>query len=187
MCSRWLGGLVAAFILIIAHVRGRVGLSSEVYDRTKSVSEVIRTRSVCPPSGPKLRSRGAPGAAGGCGCELDHRAMCSLILGCPDLPDSGGEDVSSSEAPRHAALFTTVSKSRRATGARSRAHLRNGMSAQLTYLPSIRIRPRVARFTPDSGVQLAVRRAYRAGLLPLLSFGPGPPRDRTVHLIRPLA
>ncbi len=29
------------------------------------------------------------------GCELDHRAMCSSILGCRHVPDSGGEDVSS--------------------------------------------------------------------------------------------
>ncbi len=28
-------------------------------------------------------------------CELDHRAMCSSILGCRHVPDSGEEDVSS--------------------------------------------------------------------------------------------
>jgi len=28
-------------------------------------------------------------------CELDHRAMCSSILGCRHVPDSGAEDVSS--------------------------------------------------------------------------------------------
>src|SRR5207249_4945989 len=28
-------------------------------------------------------------------CELDHRTMCSSILGCRHVPDSGGEDVTS--------------------------------------------------------------------------------------------